>query len=78
MVDHRLTSGDFQTRLLVWAARIVRTAAEVESDPEQIIKLVDMARRLEDMARSKLLDSFNAGDVSIEPEPDVPNDTGLR
>ena len=61
MSEKELSTHDFQTRLLVWAARIIRTAAEMEDDPEQTIKLTDMAFQIEEMARSKLLDSFSGG-----------------
>ena len=46
--------NEFKARLLVWAARIVRTAAEIEDDPDKSIRFGDTARRLEQCARSEL------------------------
>lgn len=59
MTSSELHPNDFKSRLLVWAARIIRTAAELENDPDKAIGLGDIARRLEQSARENLAEDID-------------------
>lgn len=59
MTSPELHPYDFKSRLLVWAARIIRTAAEIEDDPDKAINLGDVARRLEQSAREHLAEDID-------------------